>query len=129
MPNKPVSREALSKLKGYAFPGNVRELGNLLERALILGQAAELKPEDFPLPAVDLSSNSASREFSVERIIAQFPDQIDIRETFTQLERCLIERAIDSSGGVQAEAARRLGLSRSDFGYKLGKHSMSNKCR
>jgi len=129
VPNKPLSREALSKLKGYAFPGNVRELGNLLERALILGQAAELKPEDFPLPAVDLSSNSASREFSVERIIAQFPDQIDIRETFTQLERCLIERAIDSSGGVQAEAARRLGLSRSDFGYKLGKHSMSNKCR
>jgi len=129
VPNKPVSREALSKLKNYGFPGNVRELGNLLERALILGQDAELKPEDFPLPAVDLSSNSASREFSVERIIAQFPEQIDIRETFTQLERCLIERAIDSSGGVQAEAARRLGLSRSDFGYKLGKHSMSNKCR
>ena len=129
VPNKPVSREALSKLKNYGFPGNVRELGNLLERALILGQDAELKPEDFPLPAVDLSSNSASREFSVERIIAQFPEQIDIRETFTQLERCLIERAIDSSGGVQAEAARRLGLSRSDFGYKLGKHSISNKCR
>jgi DNA-binding NtrC family response regulator len=129
VPNKPVSSEALTKLKNYGFPGNVRELGNLLERALILGQDAELKPEDFPLPAVDLSSNSASREFSVERIIAQFPEQIDIRETFTQLERCLIERAIDSSGGVQAEAARRLGLSRSDFGYKLGKHSISNKCR
>jgi DNA-binding NtrC family response regulator len=129
VPSKPLSREALKKLENYPFPGNVRELGNLLERALILGQYAELRPEDFPLPTVGLSPDSASREFSVERIIAQFPEQIDIRDTFTQMEKILIERAIDLSGGVQAEAARRLGLSRSDFGYKLGKHSMSNKCR
>ena len=129
VPSKPLSREALKKLENYAFPGNVRELGNLLERALILGQQSELRPEDFPLPTVNLSPDSASREFSMERIIAQFPEQIDIRDTFTQLEKILIERAIDLSGGVQAEAARRLGLSRSDFGYKLGKHSMSNKCR
>ena len=129
VPSKPLSREALKKLENYAFPGNVRELGNLLERALILGQHAELKAEDFPLPTVDLSSNFVSREFSVERLIAQFPEQIDIRDTFTQLEKILIERAIDLSGGVQAEATRRLGLSRSDFGYKLGKHSIINKCR
>jgi transcriptional regulator with GAF, ATPase, and Fis domain len=127
VPSKPLSQEALKKLENYAFPGNVRELGNLLERALILGQHAELKPEDFPLPRVGFSPSSASSEFSVERLIDQFPEQIDIRETFTQLEKGLIERAIDLSGGVQAEAARRLGLSRSDFGYKLGKHSMSNK--
>ena len=127
VPSKPLSQEALKKLENYAFPGNVRELGNLLERALILGQHAELKPEDFPLPRVGFSPSSSSSEFSVERLIDQFPEQIDIRETFTQLEKGLIERAIDLSGGVQAEAARRLGLSRSDFGYKLGKHSMSNK--
>lgn len=127
VPSKPLSGEALKKLENYAFPGNVRELGNLLERALILGQHAELKPEDFPLPMVGFSPSSASSEFSVERLVAQFPEQIDIREMFTQLERGLIERAIDLSGGVQAEAARRLGLSRSDFGYKLGKHSMSNR--
>jgi DNA-binding NtrC family response regulator len=127
VPSKPLSREALKKLEKYAFPGNVRELRNLLERALILGQHAELEPEDFPLPTVDLSRRFASGEFSVERLIAQFPEQIDIRETFTRLEKGLIERAIDLSGGVQAEAARRLGLSRSDFGYKLGKHSMSNR--
>lgn len=127
VPSKPLSQEALQKLENYAFPGNVRELGNLLERALILGQHAELKPEDFPLPRVGFSPSSASNEFSVERLIDQFPEQIDIREAFTQLEKGLIERAIDLSGGVQAEAARRLGLSRSDFGYKLGKHSISNK--
>ena len=129
VPSKPLSREALRKLENYAFPGNVRELGNLLERALILGQHSELKPEDFPLPTVDLSSSSKSKEFSIEQLVAQFPEQIDIRDTFTQLEKSLIERAIDLSGGIQAEAARRLGLSRSDFGYKLSKHAMSNKFR
>ena len=125
VPNKPLSREALEKLESYTFPGNVRELGNLLERALILGQHAELRPEDFPLPTADAPSTSASREFSVQRLVTEFPEQIDIRDTFTQLEKCLIERAIDASGGVQAEAARRLGLSRSDFGYKLSKHAMN----
>ncbi len=127
VPSKPLSGEALKKLEGYAFPGNVRELGNLLERALILGQHADLNPRISRLPMVDFSPSSTSNEFSIERLIAQFPEQIDIREMFTQLEKSLIERAIDLSGGVQAEAARRLGLSRSDFGYKLGKHSMSNR--
>src|SRR5450631_1945773 len=126
---KPLSPEALTKLQSYAFPGNIRELGNLLERALILGQNSELNPEDFPLPAVSLAPNPPSKEFSIEQLAAQFPEQIDIREAFTQLERSLIARAIDLSEGVQAEAARRLGLSRSDLGYKLGKHSISGKNR
>ena len=125
--SKPLSAGALQKLESYTFPGNIRELGNLLERALILGQQSELKPEDFPLPAV--ASVPSSEDFSIEQLTAQFPEQIDIRDTFVQLERSLMERAIALSGGVQAEAARRLGLSRSDFGYKLGKHSMGGKSR
>ncbi len=52
VPCKPLSQDALKKLETYNFPGNVRELGNLLERALILGQHPELQPEDFPLPSV-----------------------------------------------------------------------------
>jgi len=121
VPNKPLSQEALKKLDTYNFPGNVRELGNLLERALILGQHPELQPEDFPLPSVALSSNSSHKELSIDELTSQFPEQLDLRELFANLEKSLIARAIDLSGGVQAEAARRLGLSRSDFGYKVGK--------
>ena len=129
VPSKPLSADALRKLESYGFPGNVRELGNLLERALILGQHSELKPEDFPLPTVAPLAPSLSKEFSIEQLSTLFPEQIDIRDTFVQLERSLMARAITLSGGVQAEAARRLGLSRSDFGYKLAKHSMSGKSR
>jgi DNA-binding NtrC family response regulator len=127
VPCKPLSPEAVKKLENYSFPENVRELGNLLERALILGQYSELRPEDFPLPMDDLSSGPSSKEFTIEQLAAQFPEQIDLRDAFTQLERSLLMRAIDSSRGVQAEAARRLGLSRSDFGYKLSRHSICGK--
>jgi DNA-binding NtrC family response regulator len=122
---KPLSQDALKKLESYNFPGNVRELGNLLERALILGQHSEMQPEDFPLPSNASSTNPLNKELSIEQLTAQLPEQLDLRELLAQLERSLMARAIDLSGGVQAEAARRLGLSRSDFGYKAGKYAMS----
>lgn len=127
VPGKSLSQDSLEKLEGYSFPGNIRELRNLLERALILGQHSELRPEDFLLPSAGSTSNSGNKEFTVEQIVAYIPEQLDIRELFAQLEKKLIARAIDLSGGVQAEAARRLGLSRSDFGYKMGKYSMMDK--
>lgn len=129
VPSKPLSPDGLKKLEGYGFPGNIRELRNLLERALILGQHTELQPEDFPFPSVAFSSNATLKELGIEQLAAQLPEQLDLRDMFAQLERSLIARAIDLSGGVQAEAARRLGLSRSDFGYKMGKYSMSDKNR
>jgi len=123
VPSKHLSPGALAKLRSYAFPGNIRELANLIERALILGRSAELQPEDFPLQLAVAPSNRSGTEFTIEQLATQLPEQLDLREILAKLERSLIERAINSSGGVQAEAARRLGLSRSDLGYKVGKFS------
>jgi DNA-binding NtrC family response regulator len=123
VPSKQLSQGAVAKLRSYAFPGNIRELANLLERALILGRDLELQPEDFPLQPGAAPSNRLGTEFTIEQLAAQLPEQLDLREMLAKLERSLIERAINSSGGVQAEAARRLGLSRSDLGYKVSKYS------
>jgi DNA-binding NtrC family response regulator len=95
----------------------------LLERALILGRDLELQPEDFPLQPGVAPANRPGAEVTAEQLAAQLPEQLDLREMLAKLERSLIERAINSSGGVQAEAARRLGLSRSDLGYKVSKYS------
>ena len=122
-PKRPISKAALDKLSAYSFPGNIRELRNLLERALILGQAAELQPEDFPLQLVDVGQGPVHRELSVSEVASLLPEEIDLRNVMSQLERDLIERALESSGGVQAQAARKLGLSRSDFAYKVSKHA------
>ena len=48
VPQRPLSQAAIGKLTLYAFPGNIRELRNLLERAHLLGRLPELQPEDFP---------------------------------------------------------------------------------
>jgi DNA-binding NtrC family response regulator len=124
VPTRQLSQDALKKLRSYAFPGNIRELANLLERALILGKHVQLGPEDFPLQPGSVPSNRTGRESTIEQLAAQLPEQLDLRELLAKLERLLIDRAISSSNGVQAEAARRLGLSRSDLGYKVSKYSI-----
>ena len=124
VPPRPISAAALEKLTSYSFPGNVRELKNLLERALILGQSPELQPEDFFLRPPEVSAGRAPEQFTIEALAAQLPDQLNLRETMTRLERALIARSLGLAKGVQAEAARSLGISRSDLGYKVGKYGL-----
>jgi transcriptional regulator with GAF, ATPase, and Fis domain len=125
--NRPLSSAALRKLSDYTFPGNIRELRNLLERALILGQGPDLQPEDFPLQPPMLQFNSQGSELTIEQLVSHLPQHLDLRDALTRLERNLIVRALESSGGVQAEAARRLSLSRSDLGYKVSKYALGDK--
>jgi DNA-binding NtrC family response regulator len=120
LPVRHISAKGLEKLKQYDFPGNIRELRNLIERALILSTGAELGPEDFPLSRTQDNPPSATNGPS--SWIAAMPEAINLRETLEEVEKGLIQRALDSSEGVQAEAARRLQLSRSDLAYKLGKY-------
>ena len=122
---KRLTPSAIEKLCSYPFPGNIRELRNLLERALILGKSAELQPEDFYLHPQLLAAQGAGGEASVETLADQLPTQVDLRDVVTRLERALIHRALDLAKGVQAEAARKLGLSRSDLGYKIGRHGLA----
>lgn len=126
VPARPISTRAFEKLAGYSFPGNVRELKNLLERALILGQSSELQPEDFLLRRVSVGAPQTSEDVTPEALATQLPKQLDLRKTLTEIERALIVRSLDLAQGVQAEAARYLGVSRSDLGYKIGKFGLLN---
>ena len=122
VPLRRISMRALEKLKRYDFPGNIRELRNLIERALILSIAAEIGPDDFPLARTDetIPVDSGGDLFW----IASMPEAIHLREFLEKVEKALILRALESSDGVQAEAARRLQLSRSDLAYKLAKYEI-----
>lgn len=125
VPPRPLSAAALAKLGSYSFPGNIRELRNLIERALILGRDAQLQPEDFPFLSVAPEAQRVRGEVTAEQLAGQLPAHIDLRETIARFEQALIVRALDEARGVQAEAARKLSLSRSDLGYKLGKYGIS----
>ncbi len=122
MPPRPISAAALHKLQRYHFPGNIRELRNLIERALILSTGTEIGPEDFPLPLADEQSPpAAGRNLAW---IADLPETVSLKDVLEEVEKGLIVRALKSSGGVRAEAARRLQLTRSDIAYKLTKYGI-----
>ncbi len=109
LPHKPLSTEALGRLTGYEFPGNVRELENMLERALILAGGNEIAPCDLPLELQGKEGAPAPRTL---------PDAVEA------LERSWIQKALDQSGQVRARAARLLGIQERVLRYKMNKYGL-----
>ncbi len=104
-----LSSQAMGVLSAYAFPGNVRELENILERALIycdteLIGAAEL---GLPLAAVPVPGSSGGLAGATAA------------GSLEELERDAIERALRTSQGNRTRAARELGISRRNILYKI----------
>jgi DNA-binding NtrC family response regulator len=114
LPRRVLGEEAMARLSVYSFPGNVRELRNLLERACILATEEVIGPDDFPL-----SRSSGPKPMGVDAYVDSLPPTVDLPLVLADLEWTLVDRALAQSGGVQAEAARRLGISRSDLHYKV----------
>jgi two-component system response regulator AtoC len=115
-----LSHEALERLRKYSFPGNIRELRNLIERACILSGSVVIGPESFPIAVeVDAARGGLSQNW-----IDLVPRNLDLREFLSGAEKKLIERTLEETQGAQAETARRLGLSRSHLAYKISKYGL-----
>jgi DNA-binding NtrC family response regulator len=121
MPRRRLSAMALEKLHEYHFPGNLRELKNLIERAYILSTHQEIEPEDLPTMQKETSANGNG---AAQGLSIPFADSFDLTGTLEKAEKELIVRTLTSTRGAQAEAARRMGLSRSALAYKLTKYGI-----
>jgi two-component system response regulator AtoC len=106
------TEEALLKLQRYTFPGNVRELEHIIERAVLQGGGRVITPD---LVATEDNMGSASRTSEFERLL-----DLPFRESVQAWERLLIDRALEGAKGNKAEAARRLGIHRRLLYEKLG---------
>lgn len=115
-----LSQKALDRLKRYSFPGNIRELRNLIERACILSESAVIGPESFPIAADTEAVPSGVSQDWIDLV----PDTLNLREFLSDAEKRLIERTLHETQGAQAETARRLGLSRSHLSYKISKYGL-----
>lgn len=144
MSPRTIHPDAVAKLTAYDFPGNVRELRNLIERAYILAHDAEIGPDDLPLhelprrprtsaistraavapAAAPAGDASAPARTGFDACLEALPEDAELRATIETIERGLIERALRRARWVQAEAARLLGVSRSDLAYKIKKHDI-----
>ena len=118
-----VSAPVLLALQSYSWPGNIRQLENVMERMILMADGTLLRTQDLPSelaatlpPGV---TDSASDEMS--------PDQADQAPNFKELvrkqtqgvERALIEKALDETGGNVTRAAEKLGLSRKGLQLKI----------
>jgi two-component system response regulator PilR (NtrC family) len=109
--------EAMSALMGYHFPGNVRELENLIERAVTLAPGDRVSSEALPT----LKGVSAS-DSSVGAPAVTLPAQgIDLERVVEDFERSLIIRALERTDGHRTEAARLLGVTFRSLRYRLSK--------
>jgi len=118
-----LSSEALQKLQQYHFPGNLRELKNLIERAYILTSNGEIGPEDLPVMKKE-ATVAGNGHGQIPSLTIPFADSFDLTEVLEKTERELLVRTLTSTRGAQAEAARRMGLSRSALAYKLSKYGI-----
>ena len=93
-----IDRRALAALGAYAWPGNVRQLENEIQRALVL--AGDVVREEHLSPELREKNDGAVR------------DELDLKGHVAALERKLVRRALEQAGNNQTKAARLLGMSR-----------------
>jgi len=117
---KPVSGvapDALQSLMDYDWPGNVRELENVIERGVVLTTAETITRELIPDHV-----RSAPR-FHLPHLPVP-PEGISLRDVISEFERRIIEATLESTGGVQKEAARLLGLKPTTLNEMIKRHGI-----
>jgi DNA-binding NtrC family response regulator len=110
---KPISgadEETLSALRGHPWPGNVRQLRNVIERALVIAKGPLITPADLP----------AEFRSSAKGESGQFP--VRLGTTIDEVERLLITRTIEFTGGNKTRAAEILGISAKTLYNKLERY-------
>ncbi len=115
-----LSPEAIERLIGYDFPGNVREIKNIIERALIESGGAEIKPGHL-----HFVSGEQAGAGSMPSAASAFPGlPMDLNEAARQAEVWVVEQAMEQVGGNLSKAARLLGTSRNKI-YRIVRYGKS----
>jgi len=120
-----VSPDAMRLLKSYPWPGNVRQLQNVIRRAILVSGTRELRPEHFDLPSED------TEEFEQEPAPDNARDEVLTTlqrgeiVPLHEVEGMLIRQALQLTNGNITESAEKLGISRSTIYRKLQEHGVS----
>jgi DNA-binding NtrC family response regulator len=114
LPNARLSPGVLQRLMSYRWPGNVRQLENVLERLLVLSSSDLISEEDLPEELQRASTNSGSL----------WPELPEEGVSLEGIERELITRALERFRGNQTQAARYLDISRRTLIYRMEKHGL-----
>ena len=107
---KGITTVAMRILEGYSYPGNVRELENVIERGVALEQGAQLSAESLP---------------GFKQLTYIPPGGLDLEQAVGKYEKVLLVSALDKAGGVKKRAAKLLNISFRSIRYRLEKYGLN----
>ena len=117
-----ISTEAMENLKKYDYPGNVRELENMIERTVALEAGATVLPESLP-PLVNTSSG---RKLASSNEIEVTDDGVDLDKIIGQIEKELIIKAIHQANGIKKRASKLLNITFRSMRYRIEKYNLGS---
>ena len=118
-----IAPEAMEILMAYSWPGNVRELENVIERAVALTTADEVRVESLPPSVRRPPPPPVFPRLEVP------PEGLDLEQVVADLEKNLMQDALQKSGGVQTKAAQLLGINFRSFRYRAKKYGLDRQTR
>ena len=105
-------------LMGYEWPGNIRQLENVVERCMVLASGGMVTVADLP---ADLRDEESQYKSAVDLL----PVELDLADALEKIEAAVIRRALVRADFVQVKAAELLGISKSLLQYKLRKYKIA----
>ncbi|MBI5048306.1 MAG: sigma-54-dependent Fis family transcriptional regulator [Deltaproteobacteria bacterium] len=130
---KKISGEAMEFLVKYPYPGNIRELENIIERAVALEPTDIILPESLPeyirkvegrRLVVEADTKESGKALSHPPLLEFHPDGLDFEKTVGDFEKAIVLRALENSNGVKKKAAEMLKISFRSFRYLLQKYGI-----
>ena len=115
---KTFAPEAMDYLTAFEWPGNVRQLENVVERCMVLAAGSVVHVQDLP---PDLRDEETQFKSAVDLL----PVELDLADTLEKIEAALIRRALVRTDFIQVKAAEMLGISKSLLQYKLKKYKIA----
>jgi two-component system response regulator PilR (NtrC family) len=119
-----LSSYALDMLGRYDFPGNVRELENMIERSVATAKTNIILPESLALSIYKRGEKNGAKDDPSGLDIP--PSGISIDDILAEVERSYLVKALEMSGGVKQKAAELLGIKAESFRYRFDKHDLSS---
>ncbi|MGE4293297.1 MAG: sigma-54-dependent transcriptional regulator [Desulfovibrio sp.] len=119
-PVKSFSPAAMDYISGYEWPGNVRQLENVIERCVVLASREIIEADELPPELRDEESQFKSA-------VDMLPAKLDLSQTMERIEAALVRRALVRSDFVQVKAAELLDISKSLLQYKMKKYKLTAK--
>lgn len=115
-----ISVDAMDILKRYNYPGNVRELENMIERTVALEAGATVLPESLP----PLVNTPTGKKMASSNEIEVGEDGLDLDKVIGQIEKEILLKAIHAAGGVKKKAAKLLKISFRSMRYRIEKYNL-----